>query len=61
MPRSFEGLVGSPAYDGSYTWSPDGQHIVSISARDGFDAVYVADSSEKGLIRHTDSASLTPA
>lgn len=54
-------LTASPEYDGSFTWSPDGAHLAFISARDGFDAVYVADVEGRRAIRLTGSASLTPA
>jgi tol-pal system beta propeller repeat protein TolB len=54
-------LADSNAYDGSYTWSPDGQHLAFISARDGFDGVYVVDAEGGHVDRLTDSASLTPA
>jgi TolB protein len=54
-------LTDSPAYDGSYTWSPDGKQVAFISARDGFDAVYIVDAGGQGAARLTGSASLTPA
>ena len=59
--RSFAVLAGSQAYDGSYTWSPDGRHVAFISARDGFEGVYVANVYSQVVVQLTDSASLTPA
>jgi Tol biopolymer transport system component len=58
---AFAVLAGSHAYDGSYTWSPDGQHVAFISARDGFEGVYVANADSHVVVRLTGSASLTPA
>ena len=54
-------IASSPAYDGSYTWSPDGTHLAFISGRDSLDAVYVADVEGRRATRLTGSASLTPA
>ena len=62
MAHAFSLLADSPAYDGSYTWSPDGKHVVFISERDGFDAAYIVDAEGKHTaVRLTESPSLTPA
>jgi Tol biopolymer transport system component len=53
-------VAASAAYDGSFTWSPDGTHLAFISGRDGLDAVYVADVRGGAAVRLTESASLTP-
>jgi len=60
-PRAPLLVASSPAYDGSFTWSPDGKHLAFISDRDGFDAVHVTDAEGRSVIRLTQSASLTPA
>jgi Tol biopolymer transport system component len=60
-PRAPLLVASSPAYDGSFTWSPDGKHLAFISDRDGFDAVHVTDAEGRNPIRLTESASLTPA
>jgi Tol biopolymer transport system component len=54
-------LADSPAYDGSYTWSPDGKSVAFVSDRDGFDSIYTIDLDGKQPVRLTRSASLTPA
>lgn len=56
-------IAGSSAYDGSYTWSVDGRHVAFISARDGFDGLYIVDAAgaDDSLVRLTGTASLTPA
>ena len=42
--RRLTDFARSAAYDGMYTWSPDGMHVAFISGRDGFDGVYTADA-----------------
>jgi TolB protein len=54
-------LAASSAYDGSYSWAPDGKHIAFISGRDGFDALYSVDMNGQHPLRLTSTASLTPA
>lgn len=34
-------VVGSPGFDGQFSWSPAGDQLAFISGRDGVDAVYV--------------------
>ena len=51
----------SAAYDGMYTWSPDGSHVAFISGRDGTEAVYKADVDGRGVQRLTDTPSINPA
>jgi Tol biopolymer transport system component len=60
-PRAPLLIASSAAYDGSFTWSPDGKQLAFISDRDGFDAVYVAGVDAARAVRLTESASLTPA
>ena len=60
-PRAPLLIASSPAYDGSFTWSPDGKQLAFISDRDGFDAIYVAGVDGARAVRLTESASLTPA
>ena len=52
-------IAGSPAFDGQYSWSPAGDQLAFISARDGFDAVYVTDLTGKQK-RFTTTPSLNP-
>ena len=52
-------LAGTPSYDGQFSWSPAGERIAFISARDGVEAVYVADLAGKPT-RLTTSPSLNP-
>ena len=54
-------LADSPAYDGSYTWSPDGKSVAFVSGRDGFDGIYTVDVGGRQPATLTQSASLTPA
>jgi Tol biopolymer transport system component len=54
-------LAGSSAYDGLYAWSPDGRRIAFISARDGFESLYIADAEGANSVRVTTTPSLNPA
>lgn len=54
-------IANSSGYDGSFTWSPDGNYLAFISDRDGFDAIHVTDAEGRNPVRLTESASLTPA
>lgn len=53
-------VAGTSAFDGQYSWSPDGDQLAFISDRDGFDAVYVTDLSGRRLNRLTTTPSLNP-
>ena len=53
-------VVGTTAYDGQFSWSPDGRRLAFISDRDGFDAVYVTDLSGEHVKRLTATPSLNP-
>lgn len=53
-------VAASRAFDGQYSWSPDGQRLAFISARDGFDAMYVTDLTGEHLVRLTGTLSLNP-
>ena len=46
-------LTDSPAVDASPSWSPDGQHIVFMSNRDGTWDLYLVNSDGSGLERLT--------
>lgn len=59
--RSRSLLASSSAYDGSYTWSPDGKRVAFISGRDGNEGVYTVDADGRNVARLTGTASLTPA
>jgi len=52
-------IVGTPAFDGQFSWSPASDRLAFISGRDGFDAVYVADLTGKQS-RLTTTPSLNP-
>jgi Tol biopolymer transport system component len=52
-------VAGTPAFDGQYSWSPEGDQLAFISERDGFDAVYVTDLTGKQR-RLTMTPSLNP-
>jgi Tol biopolymer transport system component len=54
-------LASSPAYDGSYAWSPDGKRVAFISGRDGSDGLYTVDADGQHPVRLTTTPSLTPA
>jgi Tol biopolymer transport system component len=54
-------FAATAAYEGMYTWSPDGRRLAFISARDSLDAAYVADLDGRNVRRLTTSATLNPA
>lgn len=53
-------LAGTPVYDGLPHWSPAGDQIVFISARDGLDALYTTDLMGN-VKRLTTTPTLSPA
>ena len=59
--RSRSLLASSSAYDGSYTWSPDGGRVAYVSGRDGYDGIYTVDADGRHDVRLTGTASLTSA
>jgi Tol biopolymer transport system component len=58
--RRLTDFARSAAYDGMYTWSPDGMHVAFISGRDGFDSVYTTDADGQHSLRLTGTPSLNP-
>ena len=58
--RRLTHFASSPAYDGMYTWSPDGMRLAFISGRDGFDGVYTADADGQQAVPLTGTPSLNP-
>jgi TolB protein len=53
-------VAASPAYDGQFTWSPDGARLAFVSSRDGNDAMYVTTVSNGATTRLTDAPTLDP-
>ena len=54
-------FASSSAYDGMYTWSPNGAHLAFISGRDGVNAVFTADAEGQDILRLIGTDSLNPA
>lgn len=54
-------LANSAAYDGMFTWSPNGRRLAFVSSRDGFDAMYRTDADGQHIVRLTETPSLNPA
>jgi TolB protein len=51
-------LASSSAYDGSYTWSPDGKRVAFISGREGFEGLFTVAVDGQHPVRLTTSPSL---
>ena len=59
--KTYIDFARSDAYDGMYTWSPDGTALAFVSGRDGSDGLYRADADGRNVQRLTDTAALNPA
>lgn len=57
--RARSTVAGSAAYDGQFSWSPAGDQLAFISARDGPEGLYVTDLKGKAT-RITMTSSLNP-
>jgi TolB protein len=49
-------ITNSPGWDGSPSWSPDGQSLVFASNRGGKEEIYTIGTDGTGLTRLTDNS-----
>jgi Tol biopolymer transport system component len=54
-------VAAGPDYEGSFSWSPDGESIAFIAGRSGVEALHVVGIDGRGRRRLTETLALTPA